>query len=158
MALGSEPGSIGRLGRSPIVTAIFTKLVTTRPAICGTLTRMNDGASGEILRSGDLEVRPSEFLVLVRGRVLNFTKKEQQLLAVMMRSEGRILSREELYALVWGNKLKPGDRTVDVYVRKLRSRLTTAIPESKFIHTHFGFGYRYSPEPSHDTQNSVTSG
>jgi len=117
---------------------------------------VTDAPSGEILRSGDVEVRPSEFLVFVRGRVLKFTKKEQQMLAAMMRSEGRILSRGELYALVWGNQLKPGDRTVDVYVRKLRSRLEEAIPESTFIHTHFGFGYRYSPEPSSNAHSRVT--
>jgi DNA-binding response OmpR family regulator len=115
------------------------------------------GAASEILRSGDLEVLPSEFLVYVRGRVLKFTAREQQLLAVMMRSEGRILSREELYALVWGKKLRPGDRSVDVYVRRLRSRLAEALPESTFIHTHFGFGYRYSPEPSSEANGRVTT-
>jgi len=118
---------------------------------------VRDGPSGEILRSGDLEVRPTEFLVLIRGRVLKFTKREQQLLAVMMRSEGRILSREELYALVWGKKLRPGDRTVDAYVRRLRSRLVEAMPESTFIHTHFGFGYRYSPEPAINANRQVTT-
>ncbi len=118
---------------------------------------MNQGVLGEILRSGDLEVRPSEFLVYVRGRVLKFTKREQQMLAVMMRSEDRILSREELYALVWGKKLRPGDRTVDVYVRRLRCKLAKALPESTFIHTHFGFGYRYSPEPSSKANGSVTT-
>ncbi len=118
---------------------------------------MRTAPPGEILRSRDLEVRPSEFLVFVRGRVLKFTKREQQMLAAMMRSEGRILSREELYALVWGNKLKPGDRTVDVYVRKLRSRLNEAIPDSSYIHTHFGFGYRFAPERSSNVHSPITS-
>ncbi len=118
---------------------------------------MSPEAPAEILRSGELEVRPSEFLVFARGRVLKLTKREQQMLAAMMRSEGRILSREELYALVWGKKLKPGDRTVDTYVRRLRSRLTEVIPESSFIHTHFGFGYRYSPEPSGKAHRRVTT-
>lgn len=119
---------------------------------------MRDAPLGEILRSGDLEVRPSEFLVLVRGQVLKLTRREQQMLAVLVRGEGRIISREELYALVWGRMLKPGDRTVDVYVRRLRSRLAEAMPESTFIHTHFGLGYRYSPEPSHDTPSQVVAG
>jgi DNA-binding response OmpR family regulator len=109
---------------------------------------MAQGAPAEILRSGELEVRPSEFLVFARGRILRLTTREQQMLAVMMRSEGRILGREELYALVWGKKLKPGDRSVDAYVRRLRSRLGEALPDTTFIHTHFGFGYRYSPEPA----------
>lgn len=113
--------------------------------------------SSEILRSGDLELRPSEFLVFAHGRVLMLTRKELQVLTVMMRSEGRILSRDELYALVWGKKLRPGDRTVDVYVRKLRTRLQEAVPERKFIHTHFGFGYRFAPEPSSNKHRQFTT-
>lgn len=118
---------------------------------------MSDRLVGEVLRSGDLEVRPSEFLVFVRGRVVMFTKRELQLLASMMRNEGRIMSREELYAIVWGGKLRPGDRTVDVYVRKVRVRLEKALPEWRFIHTHFGFGYRFSAEPSANANGSITS-
>jgi DNA-binding response OmpR family regulator len=111
----------------------------------------------EILRSGDLEVRPSEFLVFANGRVLMLTKKEQQLLAALMRNEGRILSRDELFALVWGRRLRPGDRAVDVYIRKLRARLEEALPQWTFIHTHFGFGYRFAAEPSTNMNSSVTS-
>jgi DNA-binding response OmpR family regulator len=86
------------------------------------------------------------------------TQKEQQLLATMMRNAGRILSRDELYALVWGKKLKPGDRTIDVYVRKLRVRLERELPERAFIHTHFGFGYRFESVPSNAANGSVTNG
>lgn len=85
------------------------------------------------------------------------TQKEQQLLATLMRNEGRILSRDELYALVWARKLKPGDRTIDVYVRKLRIRLEAALPGWSFIHTHFGFGYRFTAEPSDNANSPVTS-
>ena len=45
--------------------------------------------------------------------------------------------------------LREQDRSVDVYVHKLRSKLAGAIPGCRFIHTHFGFGYRFEPEPSH---------
>jgi DNA-binding response OmpR family regulator len=112
----------------------------------------------EVLRSGDLEVRPAEFLVFAHGRVVMLPQKEQQLLATMMRNAGRILSRDELYALVWGKKLRPGDRTIDVYVRKLRVRLEKEMPERTFIHTHFGFGYRFESVSSNNTNSSVTSG
>lgn len=118
---------------------------------------MNERPPTEILRSGGLEVRPSEFLAFANGRVIMLTQKEQQLLAAMMRNEGRILSRDELYALVWGKKLKPQDRAVDVYVRKLRVRLERELPGWAFIHTHFGFGYRFAAEPSVDANRSVTS-
>ena len=57
--------------------------------------------------------------------------------------------RENLYELVWQDHLRPGDRSVDVYIHKLRTKLETALPDWRFIHTHVGFGYRFSSEPSH---------
>ncbi len=119
---------------------------------------MYDRAAGEVLRAGELELRPSEFLAFANGLVLMLSQKEQQLLATMMRNQGRILSREELFALVWGRKFRPGDRTVDVYIRKLRAHLEEAFPEWKFIHTHFGLGYRFAAESSTTANSRVTSG
>jgi DNA-binding response OmpR family regulator len=55
------------------------------------------------------------------------------------------MSREDLFALVWGRSMRPGDRSVDVYIRKLRVKLDIAQPDWTFIHTHFGFGYRLAP-------------
>ena len=52
-----------------------------------------------------------------------------------------------------GATLRAHDRSVDVYVHKLRSKLTRAVPECRFIHTHFGFGYRFEPEPSPHQRN-----
>jgi DNA-binding response OmpR family regulator len=75
--------------------------------------------------------------------------RELALLAALVRRSGRIVPREELYATVWGAPLRAQDRSVDVYVHKLRSKLARAVPECRFIHTHFGFGYRFEPEPSH---------
>ena len=49
---------------------------------------------------------------------------------------------------MWGGELRPGDRSVDVYVSKLRGKLEAALPDRRFIHTHQGFGYRFQPEPS----------
>jgi DNA-binding response OmpR family regulator len=74
---------------------------------------------------------------------------ERLLLVALARQPGRIVRREALYGAVWGGTLRPGDRSVDVYVRKLRRKLAQALPEWDCIHTHFGFGYRFSPEPSH---------
>jgi DNA-binding response OmpR family regulator len=52
--------------------------------------------------------------------------------------------------------MRADDRSVDVYVHKLRSKLADALPEWRFIHTHFGFGYRFQPERSHLFHNSAT--
>jgi DNA-binding response OmpR family regulator len=100
----------------------------------------------EVLRAGDLEVRPADNLALARGQAMSLSVRELDLLAALARRQGRIVGREELYATVWGAPLREQDRSVDVYVHKLRSKLDSAIPECRFIHTHFGFGYRFEPE------------
>jgi DNA-binding winged helix-turn-helix (wHTH) protein len=59
----------------------------------------------------------------------------------------RVLRREEIYERVWGYAMAHGDRSVDVFVRKLRQKLRTASPTWSYIHTHFGVGYRFAPAP-----------
>src|SRR4051812_30186956 len=103
----------------------------------------------EVLTAGELEIRPSEHLARARGRTLSLSVRELELLAALARREGKIVGRDELYETVWGAPLRGQDRSVDVYVHKLRIKLATALPEWAFIHTHFGFGYRFQPESSH---------
>ena len=112
--------------------------------------------SGEILRAGGLEIRPGESLALANGRPLNLSVREWGVLTALAGRLDRIVSREQLYALVWGGALRPGDRSVDVYVHKVRAKLEEALPDWQFIHTHVGFGYRFSPEPSHPFHNPAT--
>jgi DNA-binding response OmpR family regulator len=57
-----------------------------------------------------------------------------------------VLRREEIYERVWGYAMVHGDRSVDVFVRKLRQKLRSASPDWSYIHTHFGVGYRFAPE------------
>jgi DNA-binding response OmpR family regulator len=102
----------------------------------------------EILTAGELEIRPTEHLARARGRTLSLSVRELDLLAALARREGKIVSRDELYATVWGAPLRGQDRSVDVYVHKLRTKLAVALPDWAFIHTHFGFGYRFQPEAS----------
>jgi DNA-binding response OmpR family regulator len=110
---------------------------------------MQIGEQAEVLKAGELEIRPTEHLARARGRALSLSVRELELLAALARREGKVVPREELYETVWGTPLKAQDRSVDVYVHKLRTKLTAALPEWGFIHTHFGFGYRFQPEPSH---------
>ena len=118
---------------------------------------MHTSEQVEILTSGELEIRPSEHVVRARGRTLSLSVRELDLLAALARREGRIVPRAELYETVWGAPLRDQDRSVDVYVHKLRTKLATALPDRQFIHTHFGFGYRFSPEPSRPFHNPATS-
>jgi DNA-binding response OmpR family regulator len=100
------------------------------------------------MEAGPLEIRPAEFVALARGRALRLTVRELQVLTALAEREGRIVSRDELYRVVWGEPYRKTDRSVDVYVGKVRHKLEDAIPEQRFIHTHFGFGYRFAPEPN----------
>ena len=99
-------------------------------------------SQGEKLHAGELEVRPDEFLALAGGQRLDLTARELELLTALLRRAGRIVSREELHVSVWGQPYRKSDRSVDVYVGKLRQKLEDALPGRRFIHTHFGFGYR----------------
>jgi DNA-binding response OmpR family regulator len=114
-------------------------------------------SGGEVLLAGELEVRPADRLVLAAGRALTLSVREFNLLVALVRRTGRIVSRAELYRLVWETDLRDGDRSIDVYVHKLRVKLETALPAWRFIHTHVGFGYRFSPEASHAFHKSATA-
>jgi DNA-binding response OmpR family regulator len=98
------------------------------------------------LSSGRLEIRPEEHAALVDGRPLSLTMRELQLLATLARHPQRIMTREELFAEVWGSEPRRDDRSVDVYVSRLRAKLGEALPGAQLIHTHNGIGYRFSPD------------
>jgi DNA-binding response OmpR family regulator len=106
--------------------------------------------SEDTLYAGELEIRPADGLVLASGRVVRLSVREFALLVAMARKVGAISTRLELYATVWGGELRQGDRSVDVYVSKLRGKLEQAMPDRRFIHTHPGFGYRFQPQPARE--------
>jgi DNA-binding response OmpR family regulator len=118
---------------------------------------MEAAQTNDVLQAGDLEIRPGDGLVLAAGRALTLSVREFGLLVALVQRAERIVSRSELYTLVWSSELREGDRSIDVYVHKLRVKLETALPACVFIHTHVGFGYRFSPEASHLFHNSTTS-
>jgi DNA-binding response OmpR family regulator len=95
---------------------------------------------------GELEIRSSEYLALANGRPLRLTVRELDLLTALVERRDRIVSREELYQVVWEESYRKADRSVDVYIARLRHKLDEALPGRAYIHTHFGFGYRLSSE------------
>ena len=96
------------------------------------------------LTIGELEIRPEEFVAELGGERLPLTVRELELLTALAERSDRIVSREELYRVVWGEPYRKSDRSVDVYIGKLRQKLQIARPGRELIHTHFGFGYRLS--------------
>lgn len=100
----------------------------------------------ETLELGPLEILPQHYIARAAGRTLPLSVQELNVLVVLARRADRIVGREELFRLAWGREMRRGDRSVDVYVRRLRVKLERALPEWRFIHTHFGLGYRLAPE------------
>ena len=84
--------------------------------------------------------------VFANGRSADLTRREFDVLSLLAQSEGRVISRDEIYASVWGYMLPHGDRSVDVFVGKVRAKLQLVSPDWDYIHTHFGSGYRFDPE------------
>jgi DNA-binding response OmpR family regulator len=111
--------------------------------------------NGATLYAGELEIRLGEGLVLATGRALTLSVREFELLVAMAKRAGAIVTREELYGVVWERELRVGDRSVDVYVSKLRGKLEAAMPDRRFIHTHPGFGYRFQPQPSRNVHTQA---
>jgi len=99
---------------------------------------------------GEVEIRADQFQAFVSGASVELTRREFELIQLLAEAEGQVMQREEIYQRVWGYAMVHGDRSVDVFVRKLRSKLERASPSWRYIHTHFGIGYRFAAEPADD--------
>src|SRR5450759_3334956 len=113
------------------------------------------GDHADTIRIDDIEIAPGEGLVRAGGEVLTLSVREFQLLLALVGHAGGIVTREDRCRAVWGRELRSGDRSVDVYVSKLRAKLEHAVPARRYIHTHPSFGYRFQPEahPSVEPDN-----
>jgi DNA-binding response OmpR family regulator len=106
----------------------------------------HDAESGPLV-AGELEIRPDQFQAFVSGGSLDLTRREFELLHLLADAQGQVLEREAIYQRVWGYAMAHGDRSVDVFIRKLRQKLEKRSAGWAYIHTHFGVGYRFDPEP-----------
>jgi DNA-binding response OmpR family regulator len=97
--------------------------------------------------AGELAIRSDRFQAFVGDVSLDLTRREFELLQLLADSPGQVLEREAIYQRVWGYAMAHGDRSVDVFIRKLRQKLEKLSPSWSYIHTHFGVGYRFDPEP-----------
>lgn len=104
------------------------------------LLRRTETENG-ILRCGILEVDPGQHIVRVRGQETTLTQKEFEVLCLLLRNPGQVLSREQLIENVWGYAFTGESRTVDVHVRTLRQKLGEA---GAYIETVRGYGYKIS--------------
>ncbi|HYM65679.1 MAG TPA: response regulator transcription factor, partial [Patescibacteria group bacterium] len=98
------------------------------------------------IAAGDVVIRSDRFQAFVGEHSIDLTRREFELIELLAAAEGRVLEREEIYSRLWGYTMVRGDRSVDVFVRKLRQKLEKASPDWRYIHTHFGIGYRFAAE------------
>lgn len=102
--------------------------------------------SGTQAEFPQMQIRKNEGLAILDDRSLILSVREFELLAVLVERANHVVQRDDLAELAWGVSARAGDRSVDVYVYKLRQRLKEIDPDWNFIHTHVGYGYRFKPE------------
>ena len=105
------------------------------------------GKEDTIIKAGDLAIDPIRCEVEVGGRLMALTFKEYELLKLLATNKGKVFTREALLNEIWGYDYYGGDRTVDVHIRRLRSKIED--PEHSFIDTVRNIGYKFKdPSPS----------
>lgn len=100
--------------------------------------------------AAELEIRADQYQAFISGESVGLTRREFELLQALAEAQGKVIEREALYEQVWGYSMAHGDRSVDVFVRKLRHKLQKRSATWRYIHTHFGVGYRFEPQPLDD--------
>lgn len=98
-----------------------------------------------VLNVANLEIRPGELQVLADGKRAGLTVREFELFFLLAERVDSVVQRPQIYTEIWGATMQRRDRSVDVLVRKVRHKLELVAPDWKYIHTHFGIGYRFSP-------------
>jgi two-component system response regulator BaeR len=107
--------------------------------------RVEQPARGEPLEVEELQIDPHVVQAFVAGRSAELTPTEFRLLHALALERGRVVTRDELMQRLWGRRQSRRDRTVDVFVRKLREKIDRRAPFHDFIHTRYGVGYKFEP-------------
>ncbi len=131
------------------------ELIARVEAVVRRRKRADGRAEKSSLLVGEVDIRPDQFQAFVGGVSVDLTRREFELIQLLAEAQGQVLQREEIYQRVWGYAMVHGDRSVDVFVRKLRQKLERASPQWRYIHTHFGIGYRFTAEPADETAETI---
>jgi two-component system alkaline phosphatase synthesis response regulator PhoP len=110
-------------------------------------TRAQEPRRGDEIEVEELRLDPRNVQAYVDGASAELTPTEFRLLYALALDRGRVLTRDELLQRVWGRRASHRDRTVDVFVRKLREKVDTPAPRHTFIQTRYGVGYKLDPAP-----------
>jgi DNA-binding response OmpR family regulator len=108
-------------------------------------TRREDAPRGEPILIEELRIDPREVQAFVDGHSAELTPTEFRLLYQLALERGRVVTRDELLQKIWGRRETHRDRTVDVFVRRLRDKIDRRASQHTFIQTRYGVGYRLEP-------------
>jgi len=109
--------------------------------------RAQDERRGDAIEIEELRIDPREVQAYVNGESAELTPTEFRLLYQLAIERGRVATRDELLQKIWGRRETNRDRTVDVFVRRLREKIDRRATEHTFIQTRYGVGYRLEPVP-----------
>ncbi len=122
------------------------ELVARIEAVAGH-RRRPEPRSIEPVTVGEVEIRCDQYQAFVAGRSLRLTRREFEFIELLAGADNEIYERELIYKRLWGPAMVRNDRSLDVFVHKLRRKLERASPRWRYIHTHWGRGFRFSAEP-----------
>jgi two-component system alkaline phosphatase synthesis response regulator PhoP len=122
------------------------ELVARVGAVARRGTRAQETRRGEEIVIEELRLDPRNVQAYVEGSSADLTPTEFRLLYALALEEGRVLTRDELLQRVWGRRATHRDRTVDVFVRKLREKIDSRAPRHTFLQTRYGVGYKLEAE------------
>ena len=123
-------------------SSLSRRTVTSRAR----LTQAAAGSSGGLIKAGELTIDPDTYAAKLKGRPLDLTYKEFELLKFLSQHPGRVFTRDQLLREVWGYDYFGGTRTVDVHVRRLRAKLGSEY--ESMIGTVRQVGYKFVVPPS----------
>src|ERR687886_924683 len=109
--------------------------------------RRDDVVRGDPIDIEELRIDPREVQAYVDGESAELTPTEFRLLYQLALERGRVVTRDELLQKLWGRREAHRDRTVDVFVRRLREKIDRPASSHTFIQTRYGVGYKLDPEP-----------
>jgi DNA-binding response OmpR family regulator len=107
--------------------------------------RPQEAPRGEAIEVEELRIDPREVQAFVNGESADLTPTEFRLLYALALEQGRVVTRDELLQRLWGRRETHRDRTVDVFVKKLREKLDNHASKHTFIQTRYGVGYKFEP-------------
>jgi DNA-binding response OmpR family regulator len=116
--------------------------------------RPQEQERGEAIELEELRIDPRSVQAYVDGQSVELTPTEFRLLYTLALEQGRVLTRDELLQRIWGRRLSRRDRTVDVFIRKLREKIDSRAPVHNFVHTRYGVGYKLEAQPKQDVDTT----